>query len=184
MISGVSKGESGGNLGYRKPNPLSSLAVWGVRASRLRCPVCASPTSGSLPTDRCTRLCSACSAAGSAEQRGHTEGPRRLFGYFLAGEKVSTPFFAHCKFAVSLQIVENVSFLPAFLFSHGYAMTASPRGKPRALRADAYLQQFDKLKFVYSRIGYELSVGTTRRELTFFLGFSIIYYHIIGEEFL
>ena len=44
-----------------------------------------------LPTDRCTRLCSACSAAGSAEQRGHTGGPRRLFGYFLAGEKVSLP---------------------------------------------------------------------------------------------
>ena len=83
----------------------------------------------------------------SGESEDHTEGPRRLFGYFLAGEKVSTPFFEHCKFAVSLQIVENVSFLPAFLFSHGYAMTASPRGKPRALRADAYPQQFDKLEF-------------------------------------
>ena len=93
-ISGDSKGENGGNSGSRKSGPFSSLAVWGVRASRLRCPVCASPTSGSLPTDRCTRLCSACSAAGSAEQRGHTEGPRRFFGYFLAGERVNAISFA------------------------------------------------------------------------------------------
>ena len=88
---GIPKGKTAEMPKHEKSNPFSSLAVWGVRASRLRCPVCASPTSGSLPTDRCTRLCSACSAAGSAEQRGHTGGPRRLFGYFLAGEKVSCP---------------------------------------------------------------------------------------------
>ena len=91
VSAGMPKGKTAGMPEHEKSDPFSSLAVWGVRASRLRCPVCASPTSGSLPTDRCTRLCSACSAAGSAEQRGHTGGPRRLFGYFLAGEKASCP---------------------------------------------------------------------------------------------
>ena len=91
VSAGIPKGKTAGMPEHEKTDPFSSLAVWGVRASRLRCPVCASPTSGSLPTDRCTRLCSACSAAGSAEQHGHTGGPRRLFGYFLAGEKVSCP---------------------------------------------------------------------------------------------
>ena len=59
---------------------------------RLRCPadVLAGKAAAS-PADRCTRCAFALSATGSAKARGHTEGPRRLFGYFLAGEKVSQP---------------------------------------------------------------------------------------------
>ena len=56
--------------------------------------------------------------------------------------------------------------------------------KPPPYGLSCRLKRHDKLKFVYSRIGYELSVGVACRELTFFFGFSIIYYHIIGEEFL
>jgi len=40
---------------------------------RLRCPVCALARTPALPTDRGTRLCSAVSATGGAEQRGPTK---------------------------------------------------------------------------------------------------------------
>jgi len=64
-------------------------AIWGVRGSVCGALCAPCRQAASLHTDRCTHCAFASSATGSAKARGHTEGPRRLFGYFLAGQKVS-----------------------------------------------------------------------------------------------
>ena len=63
----------------RGRGPGSPFAVPGVRLG---------DKPPALHTDRGTRLCSASSATGSAEQCGLRKVPRGLFAYFLVREKV------------------------------------------------------------------------------------------------
>ena len=67
----------------RVPSIATGTNVWA--AVRLRFPACALARTPALHTGRGTHYACAVSATGSAQARDHTEGPRRLFAYFLTG---------------------------------------------------------------------------------------------------
>ena len=71
------------------------LDVWGVRGPFAVPCVRLGDGAPALHTDRCTHCACTVPATGSVQARGHTEGPRRFFGYFLTGEKVSSSDWEH-----------------------------------------------------------------------------------------